>query len=326
MDVQLCCVSLVPGLAADMLAANASASESLCHAQSDHLLPVSSPCSSCIKHKDIAATPVGCFLQLHSLPCLCQSPPAVACYGSTAARLPLSCYVGWLVLAPLIALSLPSMQAHLDHGSVPVLLHVAHDLYGHVALMLAVPALQHAAKGAWQITIASAWHPSGCKTTLQEPRQCVQSRTCQVLTFAHLAEDLVCGRQSLSETARAACSQHKQQLRTSGADIVSKLEDIVAILHTQACQLHACIFMYASSARQCVHLIILSPGRAGPLRRHEAVQICGPWNAWPAYLLDLCRALQHSSSQWTCQEALGGPNLAHCQPGAKLTSGCSQPG
>lgn len=46
----------------------------------------------------------------------------------------------------------PAAPSHLDHGRVPVLVDVAHDLDGHVVLVLAVPALQHAperACGKW---------------------------------------------------------------------------------------------------------------------------------------------------------------------------------
>ena len=43
----------------------------------------------------------------------------------------------------------PRQCAHLNHGRVAVLVHVADDLDGHILLAPPVPALQHAPKSAW---------------------------------------------------------------------------------------------------------------------------------------------------------------------------------
>lgn len=43
---------------------------------------------------------------------------------------------------------------HLNHGSVPVLLDIAHNLDGHIVLVLSVPALQHASKSACSTPLA----------------------------------------------------------------------------------------------------------------------------------------------------------------------------
>ena len=46
------------------------------------------------------------------------------------------------------AFMVAARKTHLNHGGIPVLLHVAHDLDRHIRLVLAIPALQDPPKGA----------------------------------------------------------------------------------------------------------------------------------------------------------------------------------
>ena len=161
--------------------------------------------------------------------------------------------------------------------------------------MLAVPALQHAAKGPWGSSAAFGMRSQAQlwqRTSQAAGQQVAHLRPSCSGSCLHSARRVRsgshCMRPAWAVSARAGahiwcrCCRPAQTHSARPGPRIGLPGQRTAEPAEQAC-----------GAGQPAHLVVLPPRRAGSLRRDKAVQICGPWYPWATYLLGLHGGLRH---------------------------------